>query len=136
MIRIKADRLREEFFRKNGGLILQQKVTTQGGGTYNTTRIFTEEELKKATNDFDESQIIGRGGSGTVFKGELIDETPVVIKRSRGVDQRQVEQFINEVIVLSGINSRNVVKLLGCCLETEVPLLVYEFINNRTQAFA
>lgn len=132
LMRRKDKRGREEFFRKNGGFILQQKLTGQGGGGSYTTRIFTIEELRKATNEFDERQIIGRGGFGTVFRGELMDKKIVAIKKSRGVGQNQVEQFINEVIVLSGINSRNVVKLLGCCLETEMPLLVYEFINNGT----
>ncbi|CAI9114845.1 OLC1v1015654C1 [Oldenlandia corymbosa var. corymbosa] len=120
---------RQNFFKKNGGEILQQKLSsTQGGGI----RIFTHVELQMATNDFNESQIIGRGGFGTVFKGQLVDKKVVAIKKSKGVDERQVDQFINEVLLLSKINSRYVVKLLGCCLETEVPLLVYEYIDNGT----
>ncbi|XP_054813256.1 wall-associated receptor kinase 2-like [Prosopis cineraria] len=124
-------KLRRRYFEQNGGTMLQQ--FSQGQGYSERTRIFTENELKSATNNFDESRILGRGGQGTVYMGILPDKTLIAIKKSRvGGDPRQIKDFINEMAVLSQINHTNVVKILGCCLETEAPLLVYEFVDNGT----
>ncbi|KAJ0247698.1 Wall-associated receptor kinase 2 [Hirschfeldia incana] len=127
----KMTELQQKFFQQNGGGILVKRLSRPGTSNANI-KIFTDENMKEATNGYEESRILGQGGQGTVYKGILPDNSVVAIKKARLGDRSQVEQFINEVLVLSQINHRNVVKLLGCCLETEVPLLVYEFINSGT----
>ncbi|CAN8292098.1 unnamed protein product [Cochlearia groenlandica] len=123
--------LRQQFFQQNGGGMLMQRLSGAGASNVDV-KLFTEECMNEATDGYDESRILGQGGQGTVYKGILPDNSIVAIKKARLGDNSQVEQFINEVLVLSQINHRNVVKLLGCCLETEVPLLVYEFITSGT----
>ncbi|EOA39751.1 hypothetical protein CARUB_v10008398mg [Capsella rubella] len=129
--RRKYTELRQQFFEKNGGVMLRERLSRAGSSNVDV-KIFTEECMKTSTNGYDKSRILGEGGQGTVYKGTLPDNSIVAIKKARLGDNSQVEQFIREVLMLSQINHRNVVKILGCCLETEVPLLVYEFITNGT----
>ncbi|XP_017974577.1 PREDICTED: wall-associated receptor kinase-like 8 [Theobroma cacao] len=134
--RRKNIKLKQKYFKRNGGLLLQQQLTSNDGNVENI-RLFTSKELEKATDYYNENRILGHGGQGIVYKGMLTDGSIVAIKKSKMVekeklDEMKLQQFINEVIILSRINHRNVVKLLGCCLEIEVPLLVYEFVSNGT----
>ncbi|KAG6778132.1 hypothetical protein POTOM_017982 [Populus tomentosa] len=129
--RRKCVQLKKLFFKRNGGLLLQQQLSSSDGSVQKT-KIFSSNELEKATDYFNENRILGHGGQGTVYKGMLPDGSIVAVKRSTTVDEEKLEEFINEVVILSQINHRNVVRLHGCCLETDVPLLVYEFIPNGT----
>ncbi|OMO84184.1 hypothetical protein COLO4_22182 [Corchorus olitorius] len=124
-------RLKKKFFESNGGLLLQQQISSDQGNI-GKTKIFTLKELETATDHFNENRVLGKGGQGTVFQGKLVDRRIVAVKRSKLVDKDKIKEFVNEIVILSQIDHRNVVKLVGCCLETQVPLLVYEFVPNGT----
>ncbi|KAK4489537.1 hypothetical protein RD792_005346 [Penstemon davidsonii] len=131
----KLIKLKEKFFEQNGGFLLQQLVE-QKELTSHMIKIFTAEELQNATKNYDDSLVAGRGGYGTVYKGTLPDGSLVAIKKSKqtdiDIDEAQVKQFISEVVILCQVNNRNIVHMLGCCLETPSPILVYEFVSNGT----
>ncbi|KAL5211712.1 hypothetical protein ABZP36_022559 [Zizania latifolia] len=121
--------VKRRYFNQHGGLLLFEEMKSNQGLSFT---IFTKEELEEATNKFDERNVLGKGGSGTVYKGTLKDSRAVAIKRCKLIDERQKKEFGKEMLILSQINHRNIVKLHGCCLEVEVPMLVYQFIPNGT----
>ncbi|KAK3006948.1 hypothetical protein RJ639_017857 [Escallonia herrerae] len=129
----KKDEIKQKYFRRNGGLLLQREISCSKVGVIQT-KLFSTEEMEKATENFSSSRVLGKGGQGTVYKGMLPDGIIVAVKKANIIDNDQVVRFINEVFILTQINHRNIVKLLGCCLEYEVPLLVYEYVSNGTLA--
>lgn len=127
--RRKLHSIKKKYFRQHGGLLLFQEMKSQQGVPF---KIFSEEEVHEATNRFAEQRVIGQGGHGKVYKGVLKSNAEIAVKRCMTIDEQQKKEFGKEMLILSQINHRNIVKLLGCCLEVEVPMLVYEFIPNGT----
>ncbi|KAJ7553220.1 hypothetical protein O6H91_06G088700 [Diphasiastrum complanatum] len=109
---------------------MAELMSAHGGGK--TAKIFTPREMKRATNSFSRARVLGSGGFGEVFKGILDDGTLVAIKAAKLGNIQGRDHVINEVCILSQVNHRNLVRLLGVCVEMEEPLLVYEFISNGT----
>ncbi|GJM95141.1 hypothetical protein PR202_ga11847 [Eleusine coracana subsp. coracana] len=127
--RRKHRREKDEYFKQNGGLKLYEEMRSR---QVDTIRILTEKEIKNATDDYSDNHVLGCGGHGMVYKGILDDGIEVAIKKSKVIDDEYREEFVKEIIILSQINHRNIVRLLGCCLEVDVPMLVYEFVSNGT----
>nr|GMD99227.1 wall-associated receptor kinase-like 1 [Ipomoea batatas] len=114
----KMKKLRQKFFKRNGGLLLEQQLLAKEG-IVEKTKIFTASELDKATDHFNADRIVGRGGQGTVYKGMLIDGQIVAVKKSQAVDENQLEPFINEPISfeLDDDEDRSLVSRFLVCME-------------------
>ncbi|THU64398.1 hypothetical protein C4D60_Mb01t26050 [Musa balbisiana] len=104
-------------------------------GAHFQTHLFSYGELMAATDCFDTSRELGDGGFGTVYKGKLRDGRTVAVKRLYERNYKQVEQFMNEVEILSLLRHQNLVSLYGCTSHrSRELLLVYEFVPNGTVA--
>ncbi|TQD97275.1 hypothetical protein C1H46_017116 [Malus baccata] len=97
-----------------------------------SARMFHLKDVKKATNGFSKDRVLGSGGFGEVYKGELEDGTLVAVKSAKVGNVKSTEQVLNEVGILSQVNHKNLVRLLGYCVEAEQPLMLYEYISNGT----
>ncbi|XP_057961615.1 cysteine-rich receptor-like protein kinase 25 isoform X2 [Malania oleifera] len=88
--------------------------------------------IKAATNNFSNDNKIGEGGFGVVYKGTLPNGQEIAIKRLSKASGQGAEEFKNEVVLLAKLQHRNLVRLLGFCLEGEEKILVYEFVPNKS----
>ncbi|XP_057764691.1 G-type lectin S-receptor-like serine/threonine-protein kinase At1g11330 [Salvia miltiorrhiza] len=93
---------------------------------------FTFEMLANATNQFHEDNLLGRGGFGPVYKGVLANGKDIAVKRLSTDSGQGVHEFMNEVIVISKLQHRNLVKLLGGCVDKEEKILIYEYMPNKS----
>ncbi|CDP21673.1 unnamed protein product [Coffea canephora] len=89
-------------------------------------------EIQIATNNFSVDNKIGEGGFGHVYKGVLGNGQEVAAKRLSRSSGQGAEEFKNEILVVAKLQHRNLVRLLGFCLEGEEKILIYEFVPNKS----
>ncbi|CAN4088109.1 unnamed protein product [Withania somnifera] len=124
-----------------GAYVGYRRYSKEKGGTKRVHKIplsletsklnFKYEMLEKATRHFDPSNKLGQGGSGTVYKGVLPDGKNIAVKRLMYNTRQWAEEFFNEVNLISGIQHKNVVNLLGCSIEGPESLLVFDYVSYR-----
>ncbi|KAK9116149.1 hypothetical protein Sjap_015096 [Stephania japonica] len=107
------------------------KIAT--GGTWDVDLpLFSLASVSAATNNFSEGNKLGQGGFGPVYKGTLMNGQEVAIKRlSRGSGQG-LEELKNETTLIAKLQHRNLVRLLGCCIEGDEKILIYEYMANKS----
>ncbi|THF96472.1 hypothetical protein TEA_017068 [Camellia sinensis var. sinensis] len=88
--------------------------------------------IMAATDNFSDSNKLGQGGFGTVYKGVLSDGKEIAVKRLSRKSWQGLEEFMNEVIVIAKLQHRNLVRLLGCGIQGEEKLLIYEYMPNKS----
>ncbi|KAL2336834.1 hypothetical protein Fmac_011280 [Flemingia macrophylla] len=88
--------------------------------------------IATATNNFHLSNKLGQGGFGPVYKGELQDGQEIAVKRLSRASRQGLEEFMNEVVVISKLQHRNLVRLFGCCVEGDEKMLIYEYMPNKS----
>nr|GMD99504.1 G-type lectin S-receptor-like serine/threonine-protein kinase At4g27290 [Ipomoea batatas] len=94
--------------------------------------LFDLSTISRATNNFSENNKLGEGGFGAVYKGILDNKEEIAVKRLSKTSKQGVLEFKNEVICIAKLQHRNLVKLLGCCIQGEETLLVYEYMANKS----
>ncbi|KAI3473472.1 hypothetical protein Pfo_031385 [Paulownia fortunei] len=97
--------------------------------------LFKFEILANATNNFLEANKLGKGGFGPVYKGELANGREIAVKRLSKASGQGMQEFMNEVVLISKLQHRNLVRLLGCCVENKETMLIYEYMPNKSLDF-
>ncbi|XP_078177434.1 cysteine-rich receptor-like protein kinase 6 [Carex rostrata] len=93
-------------------------------------KVFKLGTLSLATNNFSDDNKLGQGGFGSVYKGTLADGQDVAVKRLSGYSRQGLAELKNEVNLLEKVKHRNLMQLVGCCIQEKEKLLCYELLPN------
>ncbi|XP_015897133.3 G-type lectin S-receptor-like serine/threonine-protein kinase At4g27290 isoform X1 [Ziziphus jujuba] len=91
--------------------------------------------IASATDNFSFNNKLGQGGFGTVYRGALMDGQEIAVKRLSQNSGQGPNEFKNEVILIAKLQHRNLVRLLGYCIQGEEKLLIYEYMPNQSLDF-
>ncbi|XP_056842920.1 receptor-like serine/threonine-protein kinase SD1-8 [Raphanus sativus] len=91
------------------------------------------EAVLTATENFSECNKVGEGGFGAVYKGRLLDGQEIAVKRLSEMSAQGTNEFMNEVRIIARLQHRNLVRILGCCVDEGEKILIYEYLENLSQ---
>ena len=129
-IEMRNKKKREKWMLRNEGLLLEKRISYFDGKYSNSTRSFSAKELQKATDNYSQNPFSHFGGSHIWYKGCL--EGRVVFLKYFGYDSADPKRISKEISIAAKVSGhKNALKLLGCCLETPIPTIVFEFLKNR-----
>lgn len=100
--------------------------------SHNDFQQYSFSEVYAATDYFAPANKLGEGGFGPVYKGILPDGRQIAVKRLSRNSGQGLEEFMNEITLIAGLQHTNLVKLLGCCIQGEEKMLIYEYMPNRS----
>ncbi|RWR88390.1 G-type lectin S-receptor-like serine/threonine-protein kinase isoform X1 [Cinnamomum micranthum f. kanehirae] len=119
----KMNERRGVVFNKNG-------IEENGKGS--ELLLFSFSVIVAITNNFSESNMLGKGGFGPVYKGQLLNGQEIAVKRLSKSSGQGIEEFKNEVTLIAKLQHKNLVKLLGCCISGQEKILIYEYMRNKS----
>ncbi|PRQ57797.1 putative protein kinase RLK-Pelle-DLSV family [Rosa chinensis] len=94
--------------------------------------IYDFDTILTATDNFNITNKLGQGGFGPVYKGMLQDGKEVAVKRLSSSSGQGIEEFKNEMLLISNLQHKNLVRIMGCCIKEDEKLLIYEFMPNKS----
>ncbi|OWM88703.1 hypothetical protein CDL15_Pgr002470 [Punica granatum] len=117
---------------KLGEQIIEDKQSDGNNDEDLKLPLFSFNAIADATNNFSDKNKLGEGGYGPVYKGKFRDGQDIAVKRLSKESKQGDGQFKNEVILIAKLQHRNLVRLLGCCIQGEEKMLVYEYMPNKS----